>query len=63
MSNFKERLATENNELVEKIGKLEDFLNSDKVKGVAKIQLSLLNIQLTAMQTYQTCVMTRIDNL
>ena len=63
MSDFKSRLTVENDELVEKIAKLEDFLASEKSKEIDEDQLMLLGIQLNAMRTYLTCLTARIDRL
>ena len=63
MSDFKTRLETEQKELVEKIGKLEEFLTNGNTEVVTKDQLTLLKIQLKAMDTYNTCLVERIVRL
>lgn len=57
---FLERLIDEKNELDVKSAKLESFLLTDKAKEIEPIQLSLLNIQLNAMQTYSRCLLERL---
>lgn len=52
MSTFKERLVLEKEELDEKIGKLNSFVNSVKFHEADDIQQSLLQIQLHAMRCY-----------
>ena len=63
MSDFKERLTTEQMELTEKIVKLEDFIMSDKFRSIDPIQQSLLKVQLNAMKTYSQCLIERRDAL
>jgi hypothetical protein len=63
MSNFLERLTIEYDELTDRIVKLGGFLDGDKTKTIDKDQLTLLNIQLKAMITYQTCLDARIERL
>ena len=61
MSTFKERLIIENQELDEKILKLANFINSEAFKDIDHVQMSLLNIQVQAMVTYQKCLFERIE--
>ena len=63
MSDFKTRLETEQKELLEKIEKLEGFLTDGDTKVVTEDQLTLLKIQLKAMDTYNTCLVERIIRL
>lgn len=63
MSDFKERLLKEKDELTEKIVKLDAFVSSDKINAVDQIQVSLLRVQLCAMRTYEKCLEERIDDL
>ena len=63
MSDFKTRLKTENDELLDKVIKLEDFLATEKANEIDKDQLMLLGIQLNAMRTYLGCLTARIDRL
>jgi hypothetical protein len=63
MSDFKTRLETEQKELLEKIEKLDEFLNKGDIVNITTDQLSLLRIQLKAMDTYNTCLIERIVRL
>lgn len=60
MSNFRERLTKEKKELDEKIEKLDKFIASDAYDDIEGMQMSLLNIQLTAMMTYSQCLLERV---
>lgn len=64
MSDFKERLLTENDELAGRIMKLDGFLNGNNVMNdIDPVQIDLLHIQLRAMRTYHQCLLVRIDRL
>ncbi len=63
MSDFKTRLIEEKNELIEKTEKLGTFLNSENSKTIDEFQLTMLNIQLSAMQTYYGCLEARVNKL
>ena len=63
MNDFKTRLIAEETELSEKIEKLYDFTQSDKIDTVADFQKTMLLIQLEAMRTYWRCLVARIDAL
>ena len=63
METFKDRLYLEFNDLEDKIGKLESFVNSKILFEIPNIQKVLLCVQLDAMKTYATCLNERIDNL
>lgn len=63
MNDFKTRLIEEEAQLVEKIEKLESFLQGDKSKEIDQIQLILLGIQLPAMVTYLKCLNERLSGL
>lgn len=63
MSDFKTRLIAEKNELMEKTEKLSTFLNSENSSSVDEFQLTMLNIQLSAMQTYHGCLEARLKQL
>lgn len=56
-------LYKEDNELFEKIMKLEDFLNSIKITKVSKTQRNLLEVQFQAMRTYHQTLRARINDL
>ena len=63
MSTFKERLIEEKAQLQEKIEKLESFVQSDNFQKIDAVQMSLLNCQLFAMQTYNQILIERIVRL
>ena len=63
MSNFKERLVIEQEELSNRLDKLNDFLLSEKVNNIDDVQLALLQVQATAMNTYLQCLKERIHRL
>ena len=63
MSDFKDRLIDEQAQLEEKLKKLDAFLLSDKVKAVDDVQKALLQVQATAMNTYNQCLKERIERL
>lgn len=63
MNDFKERLTEENDQLVDKISKLEGFLNSNLINDIDPEQLMLLEIQIDAMRAYRKCLTSRIDKL
>ena len=63
MSDFKDRLIDEQAQLEEKLNKLDTFLMSDKVKAVDDVQKALLQVQATAMNTYNQCLKERIERL
>lgn len=60
MSNFKERLIDERDQLEEKLAKLEAFMDSDKFDSIETMQMSLLHVQMAAMNTYYTVLEERI---
>jgi len=63
MSDFKDRLIDEQAQLEEKLNKLDAFLMSDKVKTVDDVQKALLQVQATAMNTYNQCLKERLERL
>ena len=63
MSDFKTRLVEEQAQLEEKLDKLDAFLVSEKVKDVDDVQKALLQVQATAMNTYNQCLKERIERL
>jgi hypothetical protein len=60
MNDFKQRLLDEKQQLDERIGKLEAFIESDEYINVDGHQMSLLNIQLYSMLTYSQILLERI---
>jgi len=63
MPDFKERLVEEQVQLEEKLDKLDAFLMSDKVNEIADVQKALLQVQATAMNTYNQCLKERLERL
>lgn len=63
MSTFEERLKEENNNLIDKIEKLKNFINSSNFSNIDIKQQILLNIQIQAMNTYRVCLQERIEHL
>lgn len=63
MSDFKERLKLEFNELYDKIKKLDTFINSEFIHNVDEIQRHLLYVQLSSMRTYLQCLDSRLQLL
>lgn len=63
MSTFKERLIEEKAQLSEKHEKLVAFIASENFQKIDPVQMTLLNIQEKAMQTYSQCLLERIVRL
>lgn len=63
MSDFKTRLIDEQIELEEKLNKLNDFNQSEKVNDIDPVQKDLLLVQAGAMYTYNECLKARISRL
>ena len=63
MSGFKTRLVEEQAQLEEKLNKLNDFNQSEKVKEIDTVQKDLLLVQAGAMYTYNECLKARIARL
>ena len=63
MSDFKARLVEEQAQLEEKLNKLNDFNQSEKVNEIDPVQKSLLIIQAGAMYTYNECLKERLARL
>jgi hypothetical protein len=57
------KLYDEDNELYEKIIKLEDFINSIRITKISKQQANLLEVQFQAMRTYHQVLRARINDL
>ncbi len=57
------KLYDEDNELFEKMIKLEDFINSIRIREVSKTQANLLEVQFQAMRTYHQVLRARINDL
>lgn len=52
MSDFKSRLVEEQEQLEERLNKLNEFNQSEKVNAIDPVHKSILIIQARAMQTY-----------
>lgn len=63
LEKLESRLWEEDNELFEKIMKLEDFINSIKITKISKQQANLLEVQFQAMRTYHQVLRARINDL
>lgn len=63
MDDFKTRLIEEQKQLEEKLDKLNDFNDSEKLKTIDPVQQSLLRIQAGAMYTYNECLKERLFRL
>ena len=63
MNDFKTRLIEEQEQLEEKLNKLDKFLMSEKVSEIEDTQKALLQVQATAMNTYGQCLKERIERL
>ena len=63
MSDFKERLTDEKAELSDKLEKLRAFIASENFTKIDPVQMTLLNIQVKAMETYSQCLLERIVRL
>ena len=60
MDTYIDRLYQERSELRDRISKLEDFLLGD-TSPVSAVQLTIMDIQRSAMKTYYDCLESRID--
>ena len=60
---FIKRLEDEEDELNDKLIKLDSFMNSSGFTNIPYIQQTLLIIQLDAMRTYLTVLNARLDDL
>ena len=63
MSTFTSRLEEEKKELSLKMVALRNFINSEAFNKIDDVQMTLLNIQLKAMETYSQCLLERIVRL
>lgn len=63
MEDFKARLLEEQLQLEQKLNKLNDFNQSEKVNTIDSVQKDLLLIQAGAMYTYNECLKARISKL
>ncbi|AXQ62691.1 shock protein C [Bacteroides phage PhiCrAssBcn1] len=63
MSDFKTRLVEEQVQLEEKLNKLSSFILSDNFNKIDDVQKALLQVQATAMNTYNQCLKERLERL
>lgn len=63
LEQLQQRLYTEDNDLFEKIMKLEDFITSVRITKISKQQANLLEVQFQAMRTYHQVLRARINDL
>lgn len=61
METLLDRLINEKNDLQIKFNKLNSFMVSDKFYELDITNQSLLNIQVSAMETYLKCLLERIN--
>ena len=60
MKSLIKKLHAERDEIINRIDKLGEFIETDKYLNLPIIQQSLLNVQLNAMRTYQECLWQRL---
>jgi tetrahydromethanopterin S-methyltransferase subunit B len=60
---FKDRLLREKSDLEEKMQKLNAFQLSEKFAEIDPVQMTLMNIQFFAMQTYSQILTERIARI
>lgn len=63
MGDFKTKLIDEKNQLSIKLDALDNFILSESFNEIDDIQKSLLQVQVTAMNTYLQCLKERIAKL
>jgi len=63
MDTFKDRLIKEQVELEEKLNKLDNFIVSEKFNEIDDVQKALLQVQATAMNSYNQCLKERLERL
>ena len=63
MNDFKSRLIEEQAQLEEKLKKLNDFIQNEKVNAIDPVQKSLLLVQAGAMYTYNECLKAKLERL
>jgi len=63
MNDFKTRLIEEQAQLEERLNKLNDFNQSERVNEIDSVQKSLLLVQAGAMYTYNECLKARLERL
>lgn len=63
LKQIRNKLFEEDNELFEKIIKLEEFINSNRITKISREQVNLLEVQFQAMRTYHQVLRARIIDL
>ena len=63
MSNFKDRLVTELNELQDKINKLDAFMKIEAFNNISHFQQEMLKDQLIVMDKYAEILSLRIQDI
>jgi hypothetical protein len=63
MNDFKTRLIEEQVKLEDKLNKIDGFLLSEKVNDIDDTQKALLQVQATAMNTYNQCLKERLERI
>ena len=63
MSNYIQRLKEEKKELSKKLESLREFIESENFTKINPVQMTLLNIQIKAMETYSQCLLERLIRL
>jgi hypothetical protein len=60
MQDFQQRVISEADDLLDKLTKLNDFLNSDRVSVLSREELERMQRQSLAMSEYHAVLMERI---
>jgi hypothetical protein len=55
-----DELKKEKAEISEKLEKLREFIASDEFTKIDPVQMTLINIQVKAMETYSQCLLERL---
>ena len=63
LERIQDKLADEDNELIEKMINLENFIYSSRITKISKQQANLLEVQFQAMRTYHQVLRARINDL
>lgn len=62
-TDVKDRVIEERDQLLEKLNKLDFFIESDKFQEIDDVQRALLQVQATSMNCYLQCLNERIIRL
>lgn len=63
LERIQDKLADEDNELIEKMFNLKNFIYSSRITNISKQQANLLGVQFHAMRTYHQVLRARINDL